>query len=254
MALVAGNLSREQALSLTERFLKVHFADADFAFAAGSTMRGTATPSSDIDLVVIHSSLPHAHRESQIFEGVPFEAFVHDEGSFRWFLEADVQAGLPTLIRMVAEGVVAGPRPQRAEALRREAKTLLDKGPPPLDRETLNRKRYVISSMLADLGDERPDFERVAIGAALYTALGDFILRSNGHWCGSGKWLLRQVTTFDATLGGAFAAAFDALFREGEAGPLLDFAEQVLAPYGGLLFDGYRADAPATWRQDKPDV
>lgn len=249
MALIAGNLSREQALSLTERFLTERFADADFAFVAGSIMRGTGTPSSDIDLVVLHSAPPHAHRGSEVFEGVPFEAFVHDEGTLRWFLDADVKAGRPVLIRMVMEGVPIGPRPQRADALRREAEALFVKGPPRLDQEALDRMRYVISSMLIDLADERPDFERVAIGAALYQALGDFILRSNGQWTGAGKWLPRQVTAFDPALGGVFVAAFDALFREGEARPLLDCAEQVFAPHGGLLFDGYRADALAEWRK-----
>ncbi|MBW6420918.1 nucleotidyltransferase domain-containing protein [Rhizobium sp. XQZ8] len=76
MALIGGNLSREQALSLTGRFLAERFADADFAFVAGSIMRGAGTPSSDIDLVVLHSALPNAHRRSQLFEGMPFEAFV----------------------------------------------------------------------------------------------------------------------------------------------------------------------------------
>jgi hypothetical protein len=249
MALIAGNLSRQQALSLSERFLTERFADADFAFVAGSIMRGMGTPSSDIDLVVLHSALPHAHRESVVFEGVPLEVLVHDEGTLRWFLEADVKAGRPVLIRMVMEGSPIGPRPQRADALRREAEALLVKGPPQLDQEALDRLRYVISSMLTDLADERPDSERVAIGVALYQALGDFILRSNGQWSGAGKWLPRQVTAFDPALGDAFVTAFDALFRERATMPVLHCVEQVFAPHGGLLFDGYRADALAEWRK-----
>lgn len=183
---------------------------------------------------------------------MPFEAFVHDDGTLRWFLEADAKAGLPILIRMVVEGAVIGPHPQRAEALRSEAQALLAKGPLPLDPEQLDRMRYVISSLTEDLGDERPEFERVAIGAALYQALGDFILRSNGQWGGSGKWLPRQVMAFDAPLGNAFTDAFAALLCKKQVRPVLDFVNQVLAPHGGLLFDGYRADAPAAWRLDKP--
>jgi len=249
MALFGANLSRDEAISLTERFLKERFADADFAFVAGSIMRGAGTPSSDIDLVVLHSALPHAHRESQAFDGVPFEAFVHDEGTLRWFMEADAKAGLPVMIRMVIEGAVIGQRPHQAEALREEAEVLYAKGPPPLDRNQLDRMRYTVSSLLEDLGDERPDAEQLAIGAALYQTLGDFILRSNGQWCGSGKWLPRQIMAFDEKLGGAFIAAFNALFRNGEVQPILDFTERALAPQGGLLFDGYRADAPADWRR-----
>ena len=248
MVLTGGNMSRDEALSLAGRFLEECFPKADFAFVAGSIMRGAGTPSSDIDLVVFHSKLPHAHRQSQIFEKIPFEAFVHDEETFRWFLNTDAEAGLPVLIRMVTEGAVIGPRPLRAEALRRKAEDIYAKGPPPLDREKLDRMRYVISRLLEDLGDERPDAEQMAIGAALYQSLGDFILRSNRQWSGSGKWLPRQVTAFDAALGDDFTRAFEGLFRRGDVEPVQAFANQALAPHGGLLFAGYRADAPANWR------
>ncbi|WP_172716955.1 nucleotidyltransferase domain-containing protein [Neorhizobium sp. T6_25] len=75
MALVVGRLSRERALSLTERFLTERLTDADFAFVAGSIMRGTGTPSSDIDLVVLHSALPHpivARRSSKACHSKPW--------------------------------------------------------------------------------------------------------------------------------------------------------------------------------------
>lgn len=242
-------LTGRQALEIAALFLKERFGDADFAFVAGSIMRGTATPSSDIDLVVIYSSLPHAHRESFVFGGVPVETFVHDEGTLRWFMDADVRGGRPALISMVAEGTAVGPRTERAPSLQDEARILLAKGPAPLDRVTLDRMRYDITDKLDDLRNDRPDFEKVAIGAALYIALADFILRSNGAWTGTSKWLPRKLMEFDAALGQDFAAAFNVLFREGNPGPAIEIAERVLVPHGGLLFDGYRNDAPAEWRQ-----
>jgi hypothetical protein len=241
-------MSRARGLEVVERLLPERFQDADFAFVAGSVMRGTATPSSDIDLVVLYSKLPHACRESMIFEGTAIEIFVHDHATLRWFFEADVRIGRPVLIGMVAEGVMVGPRLENAARIQEEARSILAAGPPPLDRDSLDRLRYQITDRLDDLRDDRPDFERLAIGAALYTLLGDLILRGNGVWSGAGKWLPREVVAFDSAIGRDFITAFDLLFREGLTAPVLDLAEQVLAPHGGLLFDGYRSDAPAEWR------
>ncbi len=245
---IDGIISKEHALELVEWLLRERFANADFAFVAGSVIRGTATPSSDIDLVVIHPALPHARRESMIFEGAPVETFIHDETTLRWFFDADVRSGRPVLIRMVAEGIAVGPRPDEAARLQEDARSILAAGPPPLDRGALDHLRYQITDSLDDLADDRPDFERMAIGTALYISLGEFILRGNGAWSGAGKWLPREVTAFDAVLGGKFIAAFDLLFREGWPEPVLDLAEQVLALHGGRLWDGYRRDAPAGWR------
>jgi hypothetical protein len=43
--------------------------------------------------------------------------------------------------------------------------------------------------------------------------------------------------------------AFDDLFTRSDATAVIALAEQLLAPGGGLLFDGYRLDAPAAWRK-----
>jgi len=55
------------------------YPDAVAVFAAGSIVRGEGTASSDLDLVVVHASLPCAYRESFRFDGYPVEAFVHDD-------------------------------------------------------------------------------------------------------------------------------------------------------------------------------
>ena len=78
--------------------------------------------------------------------------------------------------------------------------------------------------------------------------LADFILRANGRWAATAKWIPRALTVFDPALAAVFDAAFADLFERRDTGPLISFAEQTLAPFGGRLFDGYRADAKAEER------
>jgi len=45
-----------------------------------------------------------------------------------------------------------------------------------------------------------------------------------------------------------YCRAFQSLFQDGEVGQVIQLTEELLAPHGGLLFDGYRSDAPPSWR------
>lgn len=52
----------------------------------------------------------------------------------------------------------------------------------------------------------------------------------------------------DAALCARYCGAFESLFRERQIGPIVRLAEELLEPHGGLLFEGYRSDAPHGWR------
>jgi hypothetical protein len=45
-----------------------------------------------------------------------------------------------------------------------------------------------------------------------------------------------------------FGDAFDLLFAEGQANQVILLGEELMAPQGGVLFEGYRRDVPQTWR------
>ena len=47
-----------------------------------------------------------------------------------------------------------------------------------------------------------------------------------------------------------YCRAFESLFHHREVGPVIRLREELLEPQGGLLFDGYHSDAPASWRVD----
>ncbi len=245
-------LTARDAEQLAKRVLTERYPNADSGFAAGSLVRGGATETSDLDLVVLFNRLANAYRESFVFNGTPVEAFVHDPETLRAFFGKDVKAGKSATLTMVVEGRIVGFRPEPAEAMKAEAQVILARGPPPLDRGALDHFRYGITSRVEDLRDQRPWPEVVATGVWLHLALADFVLRANGRWAAAAKWVPRALAAFDPALATAFEAAFADLLERRDTGRLISFAEQTLAPFGGCLFDGYRADAKADERISFP--
>ncbi|MDN5249533.1 MAG: hypothetical protein QWI73_05540, partial [Alphaproteobacteria bacterium] len=44
-------------------------------------------------------------------------------------------------------------------------------------------------------------------------------------------------------------AAFESLIQTGDASGIECVITKILAPYGGYLWDGFRSDAPADWKE-----
>ena len=243
----------QRVLDAARRIRADRYAGADVLLAAGSLVRGEGTAYSDLDLVVVYAELDHAYRESFRVEGLPVEAFVHDPSTLEYFfLDVDAPSGVPTLPRMVAEGVeIPGPT-AISRALKSRAADLLAAGPPPLDPETERRMRYFVSDLLDDLRAPRSREESIAAGAPLYEQLATYVFRSRRHWSAKGKAIPRSLAQIDAELAAAYDGAFAELFASGDAGRVIRLAEDLLRNAGGPLFDGYRADAPAAWARRPP--
>jgi hypothetical protein len=237
-----------EIIEVATQILANRYPAADAAWVAGSFLRGEGSATSDIDLVVLHASLPQAYRESFLFEGLPVEAFVHDPQTLSWFIEQDLQDAHPALIGMLVEGAAIGPRQEAALLFKQRAQQILAEGPPPLSDDALLRLRYAITDKLDDLAADRSRSEIFAIGSALYPLLAELYLRGSGHWNGSGKWVARLLHHSDVSLAQHFETAFLDLYAQSHSTPVIRLAEDLLAPHGGRLFSGYRSDAPAEWR------
>jgi hypothetical protein len=237
-----------EILNLAAEILVTHYPDADAAFVAGSFMRGQGSPTSDIDLVILHRALPHAYRESFVFKNIPVETFVHDPETLSWFLEHDRQEGHPALIGMLVEGVVIGRIQNTAAKLKHHASQLLAAGPPPLNPDALQRLRYGITDKLDDLATDRSPAERIAIGAALYPLLTELALRGDNQWNGAGKWSARLLHQHNPRLAQQLESAFLALYNGSNTNAVIQLGDTLLAPHEGRLFAGHRTNAPANWR------
>jgi hypothetical protein len=248
-ASIDGSLPPADGRRIAASALAKRYPQADFAFAAGSIIRGEGAPLSDVDLVVLHETLSSgAWRESFLHDGIPVEAFVHDPGTLRWFFRDDRRSGRPSIINMVAEGDVVGPRQREARSLKELAKRLLAQGPPALGAEQRDLLRYQLTDLADDLAAMRPADELMAIGATLYPALAEFMLRVRGAWQGGGKWIPRNLARADPAAAAEITAAFDALIRSGDTRAVLQLIARELAPHGGFLFEGCHRPAKPDWR------
>jgi hypothetical protein len=240
----------ERIIDVAKAIQADRYQDALAVFAAGSIVRGEGTPFSDLDLVVVYAQLPCAYRESFKAGGYPVEAFVHDPATLEYFfLEVDRPSGVPALPQMVAEGIeIPGPS-EASRELKRRAAAVLKAGPPALDGDSERRMRYFVSDLLDDLRAPRSLPELVGAGARLYEQLADYHLRRLGLWSAKGKAIPRVLQQADAALCTVYSDAFEELFARGDPRAVIRLTEDLLRESGGPLFDGYRADAPATWRR-----
>jgi predicted nucleotidyltransferase len=244
----------ERIIDVANAIRSDRYRDAAAIFAAGSIIRGEGTPSSDLDLVVVYAGLPAAYRESFRFEGYPVEAFVHDPETLEYFfVEVDRPSGVPALPQMVLEGIEIPEPTAVSRALKQRAAAIIEAGPPALDTDTEQRMRYFISDLLDDLRTPRSRDELIGTGARLYEQLADYHLRRRLLWSAKGKAIPRVLRQADPALCARYGDAFAVLFSQGDPQPVIHLAEDLLREAGGLLFEGYRADAPTAWRR-RPNV
>ncbi len=219
------------------------YAGARVMFLGGSVVRGEATPASDLDVVVVFEKLSNAYREAFVFGGWPVETFVHDEGTLARFFESDRARGVPSLINMVLEGLEVPEACEFSTALKRRAAEIIEAGPPAWDADELTLRRFRLTDWADDLRFPRSHEEMLATGAALYQDAADFYFRTRGLWSAHSKTIPRRLRAADAAFAEKFIATFDALFAERRNGPAVALVEEMLEPFGGFLFDGFRQEA-----------
>lgn len=226
-----------------QRIFRERYEEARVVFLGGSVMRGEATPTSDLDLVVVYERLPRAYREAFVYGGWPVEAFVHDAETLAEFFESDRRRGVPALMSMVWEGSEVPEASAFSAEWKRRARELLEAGPPPWDEEELTLRRYRLTDWVDDVRHPRSGEELVATGAWLYQDAAEFYFRARGMWSAHSKTIPRRLRGTDADFAERFLRAFDALFTDKRPEPVIALVEELLEPFCGLLFEGFRREA-----------
>ncbi|PYZ97469.1 nucleotidyltransferase [Alteribacter lacisalsi] len=221
-----------------QNLINNHFAGCDGAILAGSVVRGEDTKTSDLDIVIFDGRIPQSYRESLIYQEWPVEVFGHNLESYRHFFKTDCERGRPSMPRMVAEGKVICDKGE-IEAIRAEARDLLDQGPELWSVKTIALKRYFLTDVLEDFEGAERRHEELFIAGSLMIQLSDFILRTNGAWSGDSKWYARALKAHDSAVAERLILAFDHFYRTGEKEKVILLTEEALAAHGGRLFDGF---------------
>ncbi len=242
--------STHSPLFVTKELFETRYLGANAIFMSGSVVRGEATAHSDLDIVVLYPNVASAYRESFFHKGWPVEAFIHDPNSLRYFFDhVDKHLGRATLAEMVAEGHEVPAATPLTEEMKDLAYKALQDGPPSLDEEDLQDRRYHISEILDDMRAPRTRHELIGTATLLYNELADFYFRTHRGWTGTGKSLVRRMKRTDPIFARKFTESFDNLFSTGSSLRVIAMAEELMNENGGLLFEGYRRDVPLEWRQ-----
>lgn len=232
------NVKRFNPIEAAQQVIVKYFPTCQGALLAGSVVRGEETKTSDLDIVVFDQTLRSSYRESFIDFGWAIEVFVHNLTSYKHFFESDCERAMPSMPRMVSEGMIL--KDDRIiESIKKEANELLEKGPQRWPDETVQTKRYFITDALEDLIGCTNRAEALFIANTLAVLVSEFYLRTNLQWCGASKWLIRSLTHYDRQFADHFVEAFDAFYQTGDKSKVVQVVYKVLEPHGGPLFDGF---------------
>ncbi|MFD0078313.1 nucleotidyltransferase domain-containing protein [Streptomyces sp. NPDC127166] len=231
-------------IDLARRLVQARFPDALAVILAGSTATGRATAGSDLDIAVLIGDGGETGRETVRCEGRLVELFVHTRAGLAELFAADVAARRGVLQSMYATGLILVDTDGEAGRARALAEADLRNGPPALEPETVETKRYGLTDALDDLADADDPFERLAVAGTVLNGAADLLLDHHRAWSGSGKWLPRRLLDADAGHGGALLRAHRHLCETGDPAPLTDAVLRILDLVGGPLREGYRR----TWR------
>lgn len=231
-------MTRLEPIAAASAFVQKHFPNCQGALLAGSVVRGEATETSDLDIIIFDEGVDSAYRESLVEFGWPIEVFVHNLQSYKVYFDSDYKRARPSKQKMISEGLILKDK-GIVEAIKIEATQLLQKGPEKWTEETIRIKRYFITDTVDDFIGSTNREEDIFIANTLAELLHEFVLRTNNQWIGSSKWLIRALKNHDPAFAKEFYEAFNEFYRTSNKQPLINLVDQILKPYGGRLFDGF---------------
>ncbi|MFS0749344.1 nucleotidyltransferase domain-containing protein [Oceanobacillus sp. 1P07AA] len=231
--------NRMNAIEAARKIVEQHFPSCTGAVLAGSVVRGEATNTSDLDIVIFDKKLPASYRTSFNAFGWPVEAFVHNSESYKFFFESDRKRARPSLPNMVANGVIIKNEDAIIDKIKIEANQILTNGPDKWTKEEIDVKRYFLTDVLEDfIGSENRPEELFTLNK-LVDLVSEFLLRTDNQWVGDSKGMYRALQKYDATLTEELIESMDTFYQNSEKKSMIDFVDRILEPYGGRYFTGF---------------
>ncbi|MCZ8541427.1 MULTISPECIES: nucleotidyltransferase domain-containing protein [Psychrobacillus] len=231
-------MNKDKPIEAAQKFIHKYFPNCNGALLAGSVVRGEETDTSDLDIVIFDETVPSSYRESLIEFNWPIEVFVHNTSSYKSFFESDRERARPSLPRMVSEGIILKDDGV-IEIIRKEAIDLLKEGPEEWSEITLQIKRYFLTNTLDDFIGCNKRGEEIFIANALAELVSEFVLRSNRHWIGTSKWIVRSLRAYDEDYTIQFVEAFETYYTTGDKEKVIHLVEAAMEPFGGRLLEGF---------------
>ena len=208
-----------------------------FVFFHGSQMQGSATASSDVDIVVAFTESTPPFREIFCHAGHTFDAWIYDVETLNYILQSSMRRANFVTAAML-QGSVVLPAPTSVSTyLITRAKEVMDE---PVVLPGLDAIRVFATNMLDDLQGAFLQDEQCFLAVSLYQILTELVLLQNGHAGHKRKHGARALQRIDPDFLSELNVCFKDVVVSGNARPLIAYAEQVLHSIGGRLKAGYR--------------
>ena len=185
---------REAVTHILERYTPVGI------IAAGSILRRSPDPSSDLDIYVLHLA-PFRQRLQKFFNGVPAEIFINPPAAVEDYFTSEQASARPITAHMLVNGFVILDRHPVVAQLRQRARELLA-SPPTLTPVQHTWKRYWASNLLEDAVDvapRDPQTAQIFLAQAVFNML-QYHFEAAGRFIPRTKELLAQLDAFDPPL------------------------------------------------------
>ncbi|GAB2682118.1 nucleotidyltransferase domain-containing protein [Thalassiella azotivora] len=228
------------AYAAAQDYIRQHHPRARAAFLGGSAATGTATPTSDLDVLVLldDEARDVAYVETTTHRGWLVEAFVYSPDTVDHWLRKGRQERRPVLDSLAATGLTLT-QGDEARAWAEVSRAVLAAGPPDVDAAEVDPRRYALSALVDDLEGGAAADEVYVVAATAFREAAELALLVQRRWLGSGKWLVRNLRSADDHGLLAWAAA------GGTATELARICRSVLDAAGGYLQVGFiRGDHP----------
>lgn len=174
----------------------------------------------------------------------------HDPKTLSYFFDyIEAKDGRPALIQMIVNGIEVLRRDNFSNEIKELAQKAFETGPKKWSKEEIDRERFLITDILDDIKSPRNKDEQMVAAIHLFEPLTQFYFRSQGKWAASGKSLIRLFKNENPILTSKYTKGFNNLFKVGKVEDLESVVKEILEPYGGLLWDGFRQDAPREWKK-----
>lgn len=213
----------------------MRYPDAGIAFLGGSAGAGRATPTSDLDILIVLADEPRdvGYVQTSTHQGWLVEAFVCSRSTAEKWIQEGRQVRRPFLDVVAATGLALTDN-AATQAWSETARDALAAGPRKPTAAEINKGRYALSKALDDLRGNSDRAEGFAIAAEAFREAGLLSLLVQGGWMGDDKWLVRSLGATDdlGLVDWAASAARD-------PDDLATICQAVLDTAGGYLQDGF---------------
>jgi hypothetical protein len=232
-------MERMEGIAAARTFVDTRYPGCLAALFCGSVARGEATPSSDLDILIVASEDIEFYRKSFRDYGWVIEAFVGSRKFTEGKIQRPRQNHSPSFLTSWAEGIILKDHNNFARGLKEKAIAILEEGPAPLTRQEIDQYRYVITDRLDDLIDSKSYEEGLFVAYELIAETAELLLAHNRQWIGERRWLYRALLRSEHRMAKQLIGDAEHFYRSGEKDRLVEIIGSILEMVGGKLYEGY---------------